>query len=170
MSLQLHLRHQRAHQALHIIEVSLVRSGTYHTCFRNYSCHCSSTSVIRARTKPSTSSRSAWSDQARKTHIFKLCHCSSAFVIRARTKPSTSSRSAWSDQARKTHIFKLCHCSSAFVIRARTKPSTSSRSAWSDQVDITHVFVMIGVIAAPPPSSAHAPSPPHHRDQPGQIR
>jgi len=135
MSLQLHLRHQRAHQALHIIEVSLVRSGTYHTCFRNYSCHCSSTSVIRAR-----------------------------------TKPSTSSRSAWSDQARKTHIFKLCHCSSAFVIRARTKPSTSSRSAWSDQVDITHVFVMIGVIAAPPPSSAHAPSPPHHRDQPGQIR
>jgi len=133
--LQLHLRHQRAHQALHIIEVSLVRSGTYHTCFRNYSCHCSSTSVIRAR-----------------------------------TKPSTSSRSAWSDQARKTHIFKLCHCSSAFVIRARTKPSTSSRSAWSDQVDITHVFVMIGVIAAPPPSSAHAPSPPHHRDQPGQIR
>jgi len=133
--LQLHLRHQRAHQALHIIEVSLVRSGTYHTCFCNYSCHCSFTSVIRAR-----------------------------------TKPSTSSRSAWSDQARKTHIFKLCHCSSAFVIRARTKPSTSSRSAWSDQVDITHVFVMIHVIAAPPSSSERAPSPLHHRDQPGQIR
>ena len=90
--LQLHLRHQRAHQALHIIEVSLVRSGRYHTCFRNDS----------------------------------------------------------------------CHCSSIFVMSARTKPSTSSRSAWSDQVDITHVFVMIRVIAAPPPSSAHVPSPPHH--------
>ena len=72
--LQLHLRHQRAHQALHIIEVSLVRSGRYHTCFRNDSCHCSSTSVISARTKPSTSLISAWRQKCGGVYCLALMH------------------------------------------------------------------------------------------------
>jgi len=135
MSLQLHLRHQRAHQALHIIEVSLVRSGRYHTCFRNDSCHCSSTSVISARTKPSTSSRSAWSDQVHIIHVFVIIH-----VIAA---PPPSSE------------------------RAPSPPHHRGQPGRIRQGRHTYLNY---VIAAPPSSSERAPSPPHHRGQPGRIR